>query len=204
GGRARADPAAERGGRAVMMHWNSFGRSAGFAAVAALAWIPWLVLTVPIVGPPAARMVYLIVVTSAYVWGLDGPIPRRVGAALLTGAAGAAPAVAPRDPAVLCLVLGAALAVVRSVFLYPAVPARGVLTETALGGGGLLFACLLGPRSAFGAALPIWGFFLVQSCFFLFAGARAVRSRSDHPDPFEAAYAHAMEMLEPEPSRHRL
>ncbi len=42
----------------------------------------------------------------------------------------------------------------------------------------------------------IWGFFLVQSCFFLVAGVRERRADGGHPDPFEAAHARAMEVLE--------
>ena len=179
-----------------MTIWNSFGRSALFAAVAALGWLPWLVVTRPVVGPAAAGTIYLIAVTSAYVAGLGGPVTRRLGAAMLTGMPGTAIAVASREATVLCLGLGVALAVARSVFLFRALPARAVVTEAALVGGGLLFARLLGTGSSVGAALPIWGFFLVQSCFFLTAGVRERRPDSAHPDPFEAAYAHAMDVLE--------
>lgn len=177
-----------------MIRWDSFGRSAAFAAVASLGWMPWLVLTAPIVGASAARTVYLIGMTSAYVAGLGGPTARRLAAALLTAMAGIAVAIAARDATVLCLGLGVALAIARSVFLYRAAAPRAVVMEAALVGGGLLFARLLGGASPLGAALPIWGFFLAQSCFFLTAWE--ARAESDHPDPFEAAYARAMDVLD--------
>ena len=184
-----------------MMRWDSFGRSAAFAAVAALGWMPWVVMAAPLVGSSAARTLYLIGLTFAYVAGLGGPTTRRLAAAVLTGIAGITIAVVCRDAIVLCVGLGVALAVARSVFLYRAVPARAVVTEAALAGGGLLFARLLGTASPLGAALPIWGFFLVQSCFFLAAGAREQRTDSGHPDPFDSAYARAMDVLErPHPS----
>ena len=182
-----------------MMRWDSFGRSAAFAAVAALGWMPWLMLVGPLLGPPAARTLYLIGVTSAYVAGLGGPTARRLAAAILTAMTGAALALAGG----LCLGLGVALAVARSVFLYRAMPARAVVTEATLVGGGLLFARLLATSSPLGATLPIWGFFLLQSCFFLVGGAHEERPRSAYPDPFEAAYARAMDVLD-RPTPHDL
>jgi hypothetical protein len=70
-----------------------------------------------------------------------------------------------------------------------------VAIETVLAGGGPLRASL-GTRSALGMLLPIWGFFLVQSFFFLVGGVDVRRAASVHPDPFEAARARAMEILE--------
>ena len=171
-----------------MIRWDTFGRSAGFAACAALGFLPWLVA-----GGP--RALYLVGVASAYVAGLGGPIARRFPAAMLTAIAGGALLVAG-DPAVLCVGLAVALAVARSAFLYRAAPARAVVLETALAGGGLLFARLLAARSPLGMALAIWGFFLVQSFFFLLAGVRLREIATGHPDPFEAAHARAMEVIE--------
>ena len=164
-----------------MMRWDSFGRSAAFAACAALGWMPWVVL-----GGP--RALYLVAATSAYVGGLGGP--RRLPAAMLTAIAGGVLVVAG-DAAVLCIGLAVALAVARSAFLYRAAPARAVVVEAALAGGGLFFARLLGTPS-----LAIWGFFLVQSFFFLLPAVRVRETTTGHPDPFEAAHARAMEVLE--------
>jgi hypothetical protein len=179
-----------------MMRWDSFARSTWFAAVAALAWVPWLVLVGAVMGPSTARTLYLVAVTSAYVGGLGGRLARRLPAVLVTGIAGSAVAVVGRDPTVLCLGLGVVLAVARSAFLYRTLPARAVVTEAVLAGGGLGFARLLAFRSPVAMALPIWGFFLVQSCFFLVAGVRERRADGGHQDPFEAAHARAMEVLE--------
>ena len=121
-----------------MMRWDSFGRSAAFAACAALGWMPWIVI-----GGP--RALYLVGVTSMYVAGLGGPIPAML---------------------------------------------------TAVAGGGLLFARLLGTRSPLGMALAIWAFFLVQSFFFLLPAVGVRERTTGHPDPFEEAHARAMEVLE--------
>ena len=171
-----------------MMRWDSFGRSAAFAACAALGWLPWIVLG-------GSRALYLVGVTSVYVAGLGGPIARRVPAAMLTAFAGVAVLLAG-DAAVLFVGLAVLLAVARSAFLYRAAPARAVVVETALAGGGLVFARLLAARSPLGTTLAIWGFFLVQSFFFLLAGVRVRATPTDHPDAFEAAHARAMEVLE--------
>jgi len=161
-----------------MIRWDSFGRSAAFAACAALGWTPWVLL-----GGP--RAFYLVGVTAVYVAGLGGPV-----AATLTAVAGGA-LLLVGDAAVLCVGLAVVLAVARSAFLYRAAPARAVVVETALAGGGLVFARLLGTPS-----LAIWGFFLVQSFFFLVGGVRARETATGHSDPFEAAHARAMEVLE--------
>jgi hypothetical protein len=147
-----------------------------------------------VVGDWAARALYLVAATAAYVGGLDGRAARTLPAAVLTAVAGCAIAGLARDAAVLCVGLAVVLAVARSVFLYRAAPARAVAIEAALAGGGLVFARLLGTGSALGMALSIWGFFLVQSCFFLLGAGR--RAEPAHPDPFEAAHARAMEVLE--------
>jgi hypothetical protein len=179
-----------------MMRWDSFGRSAAFAACAALLWIPWLLVVGPVAGPWTARALYLVGATAAYVAGLGGRVARGLPAAVLAAGAGCVIAVVARDAATLSVGLAVVLAVARSAFLYRAAPARAVAIETVLAGGGLVFARLLGTRSALGMLLPIWGFFLVQSFFFLVGGVDVRRPASAHPDPFEAARARAMEILE--------
>jgi len=60
------------------MYWNTFARSALFAAVAAAAWLPWVMLASPVVGPWNARALYLVAVAATYVGGLViASTPRR-------------------------------------------------------------------------------------------------------------------------------
>ena len=59
-----------------MIRLDSFGRSAAFAAVAALGWMPWAVLAGPMVGWPVARALYLLAVTALYCGGLAKSRPR--------------------------------------------------------------------------------------------------------------------------------
>ncbi|MGH7893879.1 MAG: hypothetical protein ACREQL_04375 [Candidatus Binatia bacterium] len=178
-----------------MMRIDSFGRSAVFAAVAALAWIPWVVVVGPVVGGSAARTLYLIAVAALYVGALGGRTPRRAAAALGVMLAGVAIAVLSRSATELCLALAVLLGTARSAFHYRAAPARAIATEGALLGGGLVFARHLLSGSPHGIALAIWAFFLVQSCSFLLGGVRTRGGDGRHPDPFEDAHARAMEVL---------
>ena len=72
--------------------------------------------------------------------------------------------------------------------------------EIALIGGGLALATHLFGDGRFPEAWAIWGFFLVQSAFFLSRGRSAKRpgdtSAPTEPDPFEAACRRARELLE--------
>jgi hypothetical protein len=174
---------------------DSFGRSAAFAAVAALGWMPWAIVVAPILGWPAARAVYLVGVTAVYAGGLAESPPRRASVALVVALAGGLLALVARGTPELCIALAAALGVARSGFLHRAAPARGVAIEAVLLVGGLLFARFLvgGPL---GTALAVWGFFLLQSCFFLMGGVGGSARAGRHPDPFEEAWARATDVLE--------
>jgi hypothetical protein len=179
-----------------MIAWNSLGRATLFAALAAAAWVPWLVLVGSVLGGRTALALYLVAVTAVYVAGVG---PRRAPRVLVaTGAAllGSLLAMVAHSPAELALGLGAILATARSAISYRAAPARAVVTEVALVGGGLLFARTLAGPSAFGVMLAVWGFFLVQSAFFLVGGVQARRHGSTGRDPFEEAHARALALLE--------
>jgi hypothetical protein len=178
------------------MHIRSFGRSAAFAALVALAFFPWLVVVAPVFGLPAARAFYLVAATALYAGGLAQSPARRASVAVLVAVAGLVLAVITRGRPELCLALAVLLGTVRSVFLHRAAPARAVATEALLVGGGLVFARFLAGDAPHATSLALWGFFLVQSCFFLVAGVTAATSAGRHPDPFEDAFARASEVMD--------
>jgi hypothetical protein len=68
--------------------------------------------------------------------------------------------------------------------------------EVALLVPGLLFARFLTGRALLSTAFAVWGFLLVQSFFFLVAGANAAAHRERRTDPFEEAYRRAVILLE--------
>jgi hypothetical protein len=172
-----------------MTRLDSFGRSAAFAAVAALAWMPWLVVVGPVLGGGTARTLYLVVVTALYAGGLAKSPPRRASTAVGMALAGTFLVLLTRGGPELCVALAATLGVARSVLTHRTAAARAVVLEGVLLAGGLAFARFLG-----GGALAVWGFFLVQSCFFLVGG---VTERAPlRSDPFDEAWARAMDVME--------
>src|SRR5262249_28058464 len=95
----------------------------------------------------------------------------------------------------LCLALAAALGVVRSGLVHRPSPGRAIVIEATLLLAGLLFARFLA-TGTLATALGVWGFLLIQSCWFLVGDEAARAEDGRHPDPFEAAYARAAEVLE--------
>jgi hypothetical protein len=179
-----------------MMRWNTFARSILFAALAAGFALPWLVLARPIFGGAWAIVSYLVFVVAAYLGGLAPERRRGIAVFVVAVFIGVGVALAASAPAELALGLGALLAVGRSGFLYRAPTARAVLIETVLVGGGLVFARFLAGHSPLSLGLALWGFFLVQSFFFLVGGIRVRGGGGHHPDPFQDAYGRALALLD--------
>ncbi len=179
-----------------MIRCNTFARSALFAAMAAAGWLSWVLVVAPVLGIGNARTLYLVGVTAVYVAGLSPQRRRPLPAALATFLIGAVVALIARTTAELAIGLAAILGIARSGFFYRAAPARAAATEVTLLVGGLLFARFLVAVSLAATALALWGFFLVQSLFFLVAGVRARALSGSHPDPFEEAQRRALALLE--------
>jgi hypothetical protein len=178
------------------MRCDTFVRSAVFAAVAAMGWLPWLLLVGPFLGAWSARSSYLVGVAALYVAGLSRARAARVSLAMGTLAAGVGLALVSRTSAEIALGLATLLGIVRSVFLYRALPARAVVTEVCLLGGGLLFARFLAGPSPASTGFALWGFLLVQSLFFLAPAGRTPTAGDRRADPFEEAYRSALALLE--------
>jgi hypothetical protein len=178
-----------------MMRWHGFGRSALFAALAALGAFPWLTLTAPVLGTARALRLYLVLVTALYVAGLAREGRRSIAAAAGVAALGCVLLTMAHGLGELALGLAVLLGTARSAILYRAGTARALVTEIGLVTTGLLFARFLGGPTLLSITLAIWGFFLVQSLFFLIAGVSARRPAGRHPDPFEEAHRRATAIL---------
>jgi hypothetical protein len=184
-----------------MMRWNTFARGAVFAAVVAAGWLPWVVTVGAIVGAWNALVLYLVAALACAVAGMGPPGPRRfsdrrLGGAFGAGLLGCGVAVVATTTTELCLGLAVVLGLARSVFLYRAAPARAVMTEAVLLIGGLWFARFLAGPTLVSTAFAIWGFWLVQSCYFLIAGIRARAPARGDVDPFEHACQRATALLD--------
>jgi hypothetical protein len=178
------------------MHSHTFGRSAGFAALAGLAVIPWAVLVAPLVGMRAAMALYLVGVAALAVSRLAPSRARGCAAGFVAVAVGVGLALATHTLAALALALGALFALARSAFFYRRRPVRAVAIEVALTGGGLLFARFLAGPSLGSMAIAVWGFLLVQSFFFLLGGASSRAPVASQRDPFDAAHERARALLD--------
>jgi len=176
--------------------WNTFSGGILFAALAAGGVVPWLLVARPISGAYAALALYLVGAVTAYLYLMAGERARGFVAATLALAAGIAVALVARSVTEISLGLAIVLAVGRSAFLYGRPAARAVVIETILVMGGLVFARFLAGHSALAIVLAVWGFFLVQSFFFLVADVRQRAKSGAHPDAFEDARVRALALLE--------
>ena len=175
---------------------NGFTRSVTFAAVAAIAVLPWLAVARAVTGPDTALATYLVAANAAYIAVIAPSGRRRLTVFALAAVIGCLLAIASRSWGELALGLAIVLAVARSGFLYRLAPIRGAAVELVLAGGGLLFARFLAVPSLRGLVLALWGYLLVQSVYFLVGGLRARLSAGERRDPFAHAYARALELLD--------
>jgi hypothetical protein len=184
----------------------SFARTLVFAAAAAAAAPFALAVLRPLFGEAGALAALAIAVSAAYLLGLARRPASGLGAALaltLSGVGLVALGATPLALAALCAVL---IGVLRSGLLRRDGRrgldfGRAFALEAVLIGAGLAVGAWLARGSAFPVSLALWGFFLVQSGFFLVGGpaARAARDAADpgEVDPFEQARKRALELLEP-------
>jgi hypothetical protein len=178
------------------MRRNTLSGSLAFAAVAALAAIPWTMVMVPVLWPTTAVGLYAVAALVLYLLWIAPSVSRGLLIAALAGVGAAVAGVLAPGLSEALLAAAAILAVARSGFLYRARPARAAVLEGLLIAGGLLFARVLAAPTSLGVGLGIWGFFLVQSLFFLAGGADRRRAEEPGVDPFDKARRRALELLE--------
>jgi len=168
---------------------HRFARSLAFGAVAALAIVPFLLTFGPALGSAGALALssvlstsgYLAVVAPGHARGLRvGFLALVMGMVLFWSA----------SPSTTVLGSAAILAVMRSGFLYRSRPGRALLVEASL-----LFA----GSSVSSVALAVWGFFLVESLFFLVGGTAARPEEEFAEDPFDRARREAVRLMEEAP-----
>jgi hypothetical protein len=179
-----------------MMRWNDFTRSLLFGAVAAAAFVPFVVLAAPVLGWSDALAAYAVISASAYLAGLGASRRQGLGAGLLLGLLGTGIALAAPTARDSVLAAALLLGLCRSGMLYRTRFARALLLEGVLLCAGLGVAGHLLAGSTFSAVLAVWAFYLVQSVFFLVSGVETRREGAGDGDAFEAARARALELLE--------
>lgn len=177
------------------MRWNDFPRSLVFGAVAAAGYAPFALLSAPWLDARAALVVYALSAVPIYLAGLGDGRRRSFGAALGAGGLIALALLLGPTPREAIVAATLALSVARSAWLYRRASARAVAIELALGVGGLAVADGLVGGSTLSAVLAIWGFYLVQSVFFVIGGAGSERRRSSL-DPFDEARERANRLMD--------
>jgi hypothetical protein len=178
-----------------MLRWDGFGRSLAFAALAA-AGLPVAVTFAGVLfgGGGAARL-YVLTAACLYVTGLCADRGRRVAAFACAAFAALILALLPLDLRATAVGAAAVVALVRGVLVAGSRSVRTLVIEVALGAAGLAVAAWFARGGLLALCLAIWGYFLVQSGYFLI-GARGVSAGSPEQDPFDRARARLLRLLE--------
>jgi hypothetical protein len=177
-----------------MTRWNGFARAIGFALAAAATLFAAQVLVAPLLGAHATLRVFAVGSVAVYLAGLGPSWRRGAAAALAAAVAGAVVLLLPVSVVPTAIAAAGILAACRSGFLYRSRPLRAVALEACLAAGGLALAGWLASGGVVSLALAAWGFFLVQSVFFLVGGIEA-RPDPGPGDPFERARAELEALL---------
>lgn len=176
---------------------DSFAGSLVFAALAAAGLPVAVTFAGALFGAEPTVRLYAIGAAGAYAIALVPDRSRRVAALAFAVFAGAILAVLPlglRDTA-----LGAAsiVAFARGVLLARNHPLRALAIEIVLGVAGLAAAAHFARGGLLALCLAVWGYFLVQSGWFLIGASAGAGERER--DPFERARARLQRLLEDDP-----
>ena len=182
--------------RGTAMRSNRLSGSLVFGAVAALGSIPWTMVTGPLFGRLWTLAGYCLAAVVLYVIAIAPSWSRGVAIGALAAVAAGVVAVLATWPSEAILGAALILAAARSGFLYRGAPARVLLLEAALIVGGLLAARVLAGPTLLSSGVAIWGFFLVQSLYFLVGGVRVREPDEPGIDPFERARKKAVALME--------
>ena len=174
---------------------SRFFISLGFAAIAALAVVPWLIAAAPLIGFDAALGLFAALATATYLFVIAPQKAKALPATLIVcPALGLGWLFLPGSPSRLLMLL-LAIGLVRSGFFYRRRPARALAVELALGLGSMLAAAWLTGPTVLSHALLVWGVGLTQSLYFLTTDID-VKSDSRPIDAFEGAHDRAMRLLD--------
>lgn len=171
------------------------GRSLLFAVVAGLAVIPALMVGGSLVGRFWAWMAVCLGTAVLYVVTVAPSWARALPAGALATLFSIAVAGLATTPAELALGAALVVGVCRSGLLYRRRGMRSLAIEVGLLAIGLVFARSLAGSSPLTIGLGVWGFYLVQSLFFVIAGWETQQPAGTVEDPFDEAERRAMEIL---------
>jgi hypothetical protein len=171
------------------MRRGTFSSSLLFAAIAGLATVVYL----SIGASPGAGAILLAV---SYLVAIAPTTSRALRIGVLAGLLGLG--VGLLVPGTEARLVAAAFlgGLLRSGFLYRSRPLRGLAIETFLLTTGLALAAVLNGYGPLSTALAVWGFFLVQSLYFLVGGIELRVAAPEGLDPFVKAREEAMRLMD--------
>ena len=177
---------------------GKFSSSLIFAAVAGLAAVPYLLVALPAFGLVRTFSIGAVLLVAAYIVVASPSLVRGLRSGALTLALGVG--LYALAPGVVVLFASAILlGVVRSGLLYRAKIGRAFAIEAMLFLLATSVAQLLAGSTVQSYGLAVWGFFLVESTFFLFEGARSRAESGSAEDPFERVRREATRLMEEQP-----
>ncbi len=181
-----------------MLRWDSFGRSLVFAALAAAGLPVAVTFAGALFGNEGAARLYLIAAAGAYTIGSCGDRSHRVAALAFAAFAGVVLALLPLDLRATAVGAAGLVAFARCVLLPDARTLRALAIEAVLGAAGLAAAAHFARGGLLALCLAVWGYFLVQSGYYLIGGS-TLRAGAAARDPFDRARARLQRLLEDDP-----
>jgi hypothetical protein len=178
-----------------MLRWDSFARSLAFAALAAAGLPVAVTFAGALFGAEGAARLYAIGAAGVYAIGLCPDRSRRVGALTFAAFAGAILALLPLDLPATAIGAAGIVALVRGMLLAEGRHLRALAIEAVFGAAGLAAAAHFARGGLLALCLAIWGYFLVQSGWFLI-GSRGAGAGEIARDPFDRARARLERLLE--------
>ncbi len=178
------------------MRWNSFTGSLFFAAAAAFACTLYAIVLGPWLGANITTGTFVVLVASIYLLGLGTVWRTSLISSAVTAGAAMLTLVVTGSALATAWVAASSIALCRSGLLYRVPIARAMIKEVTLVVIGLGFASFLASTHVLPNVLAIWGFFLVQSVFFLLGAPRERISLETEGDGFDVARDRALAILE--------
>ena len=173
---------------------NSFARSLAFAALAAAGLPVAATFAWPLFGLESAVRLYAIAAAGAYAIALCPDRSRRAGALAVAAFAGVLLALLPLDLRATAIGAAGIVAFARGVLLAHGRTPRALAIEIVFGAAGLAAAAHFARGDLFALCLAVWGYFLVQSGWFLIGGSAGAPAAER--DPFDRARARLLRLLE--------
>lgn len=167
-----------------------------FALVAGLGILLWLAIAGPLIGHARAISLYGLALLPGNALAVAPSLRRGAGAFLLAAGLALPAAFFAPGPRLVLVLTPFVLGIVRSAILFPRPFARALFLEACCSLLAVSLAVSFHDASVVGTTFAIWAFWLAQAGFALAPGEPAAGPPSPAGDPFDAARARALAVLE--------